>query len=131
MTVTYSNGVWLRSTPQAKKPFVITRPFTVTWERPGKQTIKFTVEEGFTTDLASIPRVARSFIPQVGKHLQAAVGHDLCYERSRSPAPIGLTRAEADSLFLEGMKVSGVWWLRRRVMYAAVRTFGGTLWGEP
>ena len=124
MTVTYSSGVVLKSTPNADEPFVLTEGFTVTWERDGKETIKFQVRKGFTTDLASIPRAFRSLIPQVGKHIQPSIAHDWAYEGHTD-----LTRAEADRLFLEGMKAVGVWWLRRNIMYAAVRAFGGTLWG--
>jgi len=124
MTVTYSDGVVLKSTPGAEDPFILDKSFTVTWEREGWMTIEFQVLKGFTTDLASIPRMARSIIPQVGKHIQPSIAHDWCYEDHTS-----LTRVEADRLFLEGMEAVGVWWLRRRIMYAAVRAFGGRLWG--
>jgi len=130
MSVTYSAPVDLRSTPKKKEPFILLTSFVVKWQREGKPLVEFEIEESFTTDLASIPRVARSIIPQVGKHLQPAVVHDWCYEKSRTSEPMGLTRAEADMLFLEGMKnPAGVWWLRRNIMYGAVRTFGGSLWG--
>ncbi|KKK88680.1 hypothetical protein LCGC14_2740720 [marine sediment metagenome] len=124
MTVTYSGGVLLESTPNAEEPFVLARGFTVTWMRDGQETVKFIVRKGFTTDLASIPRVARSIIPQVGRHIQPAIVHDWAYEDHTD-----LTRAEADMLFLEGMKAVGMPWLRRNVMYAAVRAFGRGLWG--
>ena len=124
MTVIYSDGVILKSTPNADEPFVLTESFAVTWERDGKEAIKFQVRKGFTTDLASIPRVFRSLIPQVGRHLQPSIAHDWTYEGHTD-----LTRAEADRLFLEGMEAVGVWWLRRKIMYTAVRTFGGGLWG--
>ena len=81
------------------------------------------VPKGFRTDLASIPRIFRSLIPQVGRHIQPAITHDFCYEGQG-----GLTRAEADLLFLDGMRAVGVRWLRRRAMYLAVRAFGWTLW---
>lgn len=84
----------------------------------------FTVDAGFITDLASIPRVFRSIIPQVGRHIQPSIVHDFAYESKTN-----LTRAEADLLFLDGMKAVGVSWLRRQAMYRAVRAFGWTLWG--
>jgi hypothetical protein len=103
--------------------WIILRPFTVYWNRPGKH-LEFTVQEGFTTDLASIPRVFQSITPTVGHHIQPSIVHDWCYEAN---VP-GLTRKDADLLFLDGMKDAGVYWLRRHVMYRAVRLFGGSLW---
>ena len=76
------------------------------------------VPKGFVTDLASIPRIFRTLIPQVGYHLQPAIVHDLCY------AGIGLTRKESDDMFLDGMKQQGVWFARRWAIYFAVRAGG-------
>ncbi len=101
----------------------LTESFEVTWEGLPSGLVMFGVEAGFITDLASIPRVFRSIIPQVGRHIQPSIAHDWCYESKTN-----LTRAEADLLFLDGMKAVGVSWLRRRAMYAAVRAFGGALW---
>lgn len=81
-----------------------------------------TVPEGFVTDLASIPRAFHWLIPVNGKHRSAAIIHDYLYvvkDRSRS---------EADAIFLEAMKSSGVRWSQRRVMYLAVRLGGGIAW---
>ncbi|KKK50076.1 hypothetical protein LCGC14_3128650 [marine sediment metagenome] len=97
--------------------------FNVTWSGYKSTPIRFRVRAGFITDLASIPRVFRSIIPQVGRHIQPAITHDWAYESKTI-----LTRAESDLLFLDGMRAVGVSWLRRRAMYAAVRAFGGTLW---
>ena len=101
----------------------LTESFEVTWEGLPSGLVMFGVEAGFITDLASIPRVFRSIIPQVGRHIQPSIAHDWCYESKTN-----LTRAEADLLFLDGMKAVGVSWLRRRAMYTAVRAFGGALW---
>ncbi len=123
MSVTYSAEPFIRWS-LAPSHFILQNSFTVTWNRPGKELVKFKVQEGFSTDFASIPRAFRSIIPQVGKHIQPAIAHDWAYEDNTD-----LTRAEADRLFLEGMEAVGVWWLRRRLMYLAVRAFGGALWG--
>lgn len=106
------------------KEWVLLQRFDCTWKRPGKERT-ITVEAGFTTDLASIPRVFQSITPKVGRHIQPSIVHDWCYEDN---VP-GMTRKEADLLFLDGMKSSGVYWLRRQTMYRAVRLFGGALWG--
>jgi len=77
----------------------------------------------FKTDLASIPRLFRSFVPQVARHLIPAVFHDAAYR-----GLFGMTRAEADQMFSDFMKLAGVGQIRRRAMYTAVRTFGGLSW---
>lgn len=80
------------------------------------------VPAGFETDLASIPRAVRSIIPQVGRQNLPAIVHDYTY-REKSTAWLG--KKKADLLFLEGMKICGVNWLRRSIIYRSVRMFGG------
>ena len=122
MTVTYSTEPVLRwGLAQAR--FVLTEPFAVTWSRPRSLLVHFTVPAGFSTDLASIPRLFQSIVPKVGKHIQPAIVHDWGYAGNTD-----LTKEDTDLLFLEGMKASGVWWLRRRVMYWAVRLGGKGHW---
>lgn len=87
----------------------------------------FRVEIKFKTDLASIPQVLRSLIPQVGKHIQPAIFHDLVY---RTKGHFGLTRAQADDMLLSGMKYSGVRWSRRYAIYWAVRVGGWAAWKD-
>jgi len=84
--------------------------------------IAFKVEIHFKTDLSSIPQVFRSLIPQVGRHIQAAIFHDLIY---RTVGHWGLTRAQSDEMFLAGMKYSGVRYTRRYAIYWGVRAGGG------
>lgn len=83
------------------------------------ETVKetFTVPKGFRTDFASIPRSFKWLISPVGLHGKAAVLHDYLCEYGY------MTRKEADEIFLEAMKVLGVGWLKRTVMYRAVRAF--------
>lgn len=76
---------------------------------------KIIVPAGFVTDLASIPRIFRSLIPQNGKHRLAAIVHDyLCREWNPAHRPL------ADRIFLEAMELLGVSWWRRKAMYYAV-----------
>jgi hypothetical protein len=77
----------------------------------------WTVPSGIDTDFASIPRGLRWLIPRVGDHGMAAVLHDWLCEKKIVP------RKRADKLFLEGMKTSGVGWIKRRTMYFAVRSY--------
>ena len=82
------------------------------------------VPEGFQTDLASIPRIARSIIPQIGDQNGPSVIHDWCYRFRWKARPI------SDALFLATMKVKAVNWLRRNIIYAAVRAGGWVTWNK-
>ena len=84
-----------------------------------------TAEAGFRTDLASIPRILRSLIPQNGRHRRPAVIHDKLY---RLAGLNGWTRAEADKAFKEAMTVTGVPSYRKHIMYAGVRAGGWITW---
>lgn len=75
------------------------------------------VPAGFETDFASVPRWAMPFIPIMGKAAKAAVVHDFLCENRGS-----LAKARIDAIFLEAMEVLGVSWLRRTLMFLAVRT---------
>lgn len=93
------------------------------------------VPKGFITDFASTPRIFWSILPPWGKYGKAAVVHDFLYQFHRITKTIGGTehtlyigRKEADSIFLEAMKVLGVNAVTRRVMWATVRVFGATAW---
>ena len=77
------------------------------------------VPDGFRTDWASIPRVFRSLIPKVGRHIPAAVVHDYLVRLE------GFSRVLADRVFLEAMKVLGVPWWKRYAMYTAVSLLTG------
>ena len=102
-----------------EREWVVEAPFTALWKN---HVIK--VPMGSRTDLASIPRLFRSLIPQVGRHLQPAIVHDILYRRPDSRK--GLDRAQADRMFLDGMESVGVGWARRWAMYTAVRAAGAS-----
>lgn len=79
------------------------------------------VPAGAWTDFASVPRILWPLFPPHGNHGKAAVVHDHLYALVRRGM---FTRAIADSIFLEAMKVSGVGFFKRACMYLAVRLFG-------
>jgi len=97
--------------------WILLAPYSAIWDGG-----RIDVPQGFQTDLSSIPRIARSIIPQIGDQNGPSVIHDWCY-RFRWK-----TRALSDALFLAGMKVAGVNWLRRKTMYLAVRAGGWATW---
>jgi len=115
MTVTYSAEPILEWSAE-KGHFLVHDAFTASWLRPGKEIYRVRVAKGFGTDLASIPQIFRSLIPQRGKHIQPAIAHDYCYVFDQ-----GISKADADAMFLAGMKSVGVAWWKRRLMWAAVR----------
>lgn len=76
------------------------------------------VPVGYVTDLASVPRIFWALFPPHGRYAKAAIVHDYLYDNALR------TKKEADQIFLDGMRVLGVPWCRRWVMYFAVRLFG-------
>ena len=82
------------------------------------------VPAGFLTDGASVPRPFWWLIPPFGEHGQAAVLHDLLCETStmfEKELPVHVSRKQADEIFREAMKATGVGWLKRNFMYVCVR----------
>ena len=106
-------NVKLRKHPVDGKWFKLIDSFTY-YSKAGQIWV---IPSGINTDFASIPRGLRWLIPRVGDHGMAAVMHDWLCEFKILP------RKEADKLFLEGMKTSGVNWWKRRTMYFGVRAY--------
>jgi Protein of unknown function (DUF1353) len=79
----------------------------------------FTVPSGFKTDLASVPRAFTWLIPRYGAYTRAAVLHDFLCETK----PIN--RSDADGMFRRVMRELGVPFVRRWMMWAAVRLGSG------
>ena len=123
MSVWYE-GRTLLSWEDDATEFVVEEAFDAYWNRSGNIT-KITIPSGFTTDLASVPRIFQSIIPKMGHHIRPAIVHDYIYEGFTN-----LTRKEADEMFLEGMKATKVNWLRRKAMWLAVRVGGKGWWDD-
>ena len=101
------------------KVWKVTSPITYTSIKTGR----ITIPVGFTTDFASIPRIFYSFIPRMGwRYNYASLLHDYLY--SRDCFDLGITRSEADKIFLDAMDLLGVRRWRRVIMYYGVRLFG-------
>lgn len=79
---------------------------------------RITVPAEFKTDLTSVPRILRSFVPVVGKYTRSAVLHDYLYI-------YGYSRRDADRIMLEAMKSEDVNILERYIIYFALRGFNG------
>lgn len=84
----------------------------------------FRVPAGFVTDLASVPHFFTWLVPRYGRYTRAAVLHDyLCLEAHAGR----FNRHDADGIFRRTMRELGVGFLRRWIMWTAVRVGSG--WG--
>lgn len=86
------------------------------------------VPAGFLTDFASIPRALWWLFHPTGPWAPAALVHDWLYHSpvvQSGDTSRTVDREEADRIFLEAMAVMGVSAFVRRVMFRAVRLFGG------
>ncbi len=80
------------------------------------------VPQWMATDFASVPRPVWWFVAPWGRHGHAAVIHDAGYYlQTRS-------RRDYDRIFLESMAVLRTNPVKARLMYLAVRAFGGLAW---
>ena len=80
---------------------------------------EWTVPAGSGTDFASVPRVFVWFLPRYGRYTKAAILHDLLWRRF---AATGEMRwVDADGVFRRAMRELGVPFLRRWMMWTAVR----------
>ena len=85
------------------------------------------VPAGMLTDLASVPRPARSFAGRVGRHLEGAILHDylyLAWQDRDGGIPDEKERNFADRLFLAAMVAARVPRYKRWAIFRAVDLFG-------
>lgn len=84
------------------------------------------IPEGYLTDGASVPRIFWGLIPPWGRYGQAAVIHDYLVETLTlfdNELLKNITRAKADSIFREAMRIAGVGKFKSQLMYLAVRIY--------
>lgn len=79
---------------------------------------RYIVPVGETTDFASVPRAFVWFIPTYGRYTKAAILHDFLCRLSLEGK---FNRRHADGVFRQAMRLLGVAFLRRWIMWAAVR----------
>jgi hypothetical protein len=92
-----------------------------------RKKIAVAVPQGYVTDFASIPGFVQWLISPFGKHSEAAVVHDWLYTLGDKKDKKG--RRLADLTFKRALKIVGVGWFRRNIMYLAVRVGGGSGYG--
>jgi len=87
------------------------------------------IPEGFWTDFASIPQIFQNILPVLDKYLRAAVLHDYMYYK-QSLNGHKITRYKADKIFENAMKSCGVGYIKRKIIYYAVRSGGWITWNK-
>lgn len=80
---------------------------------------RWAVPVGSGTDFASVPRAFVWFLPRYGRYTRAAILHDHLW-RTRAAAG-EMSWVDADAVFRRAMRELGVPFLRRWIMWAAVR----------
>lgn len=119
MTARFLTKLRLESAVDGSDAKVLTDPLAYESEVAGRI---FVVPTGFSTDLASVPRLPLAYLLFGGVGDAAAVVHDYLYTTHQ------VSRKVADDVLIEAMKVSGVAGWRRLPMWLAVRLFGCLRW---
>jgi hypothetical protein len=96
--------------------FTLTQEFS--YYRVNNPEEVITVPVGYTTDLASIPRIFWVILPPQGQYIKAAVIHDYLCDLAKTDDDY----MYADQVFYEAMRVSGVSYIKAKIMYLAVRS---------
>jgi hypothetical protein len=71
------------------------------------------------TDFASVPRMFVWFLPRYGRYTKAAILHDYLWRTAVKSGELSLR--DADGIFRRAMRELGVPFLKRWIMWAAVR----------
>ncbi len=124
-------GVHLDRTPRSKWQLAadFSANMTVHPAEGDAYALTITAPRGLYTDLSSVPQALWFVVGPIGKHLEISILHDYLYMAwtdHRKTASRQDWRF-ADKMFLAGMKISGVNWLQRNLMYLAVHSCIG--WG--
>ena len=81
----------------------------------------FVVPAGFTTDFASVPQALTWLVPRYGRYTKAAILHDFLWRRCREGR---FDWSDADGILRRAMRELDVPFLRRWLMWGAVRLAG-------
>ena len=108
----------------------------VTLVHSDTQTIQITVESGFITDFASVPKIPFAYLLFGGIGNYPAVTHDGLYSISskvevidiETGAPFVVTRQWADEVFKAGLIERGIPTYKVNLMYWAVRLKGDSFY---
>lgn len=122
----FTRGPRVTPLPGSRRRWVLVEPFSYDVGEEGSS-VRIEVPERFTTDFASVPRVAWPVISPYDQPGPPII-HDWLYYWHKWPDGKAMTRKQADRIFLEALEVDGAGWFKRRMMYRAVRLFGRRAW---
>lgn len=108
--------------------YIVGKPYKAKYKLDGDADWRaIVVPAGMLTDLASVPRPARSFVGRVGRHLEAAILHDylyLAWQDQDGGIPDEKERNFADRLFRAAMVAARVPRYKRWAIFRSVDLFG-------
>ena len=108
--------------------YIVGKPYKAKYKLDGDDDWRtIVVPAGMLTDLASVPRLARSFVGRVGRHLEGAILHDylyLAWQDQDGGIPDEKERNFADRLFRAAMVAARVPRYKRWAIFRAVDLFG-------
>jgi hypothetical protein len=104
------------------KKWKLSEKFSVYTEVLGEEKVWIEVEEGFTTDFASIPKIFLPFLQWKDKFNKASVVHDWLYHSKM------FDRKTSDKIFLELQIALGINKYKAYTFYFMVRLFGWLYW---
>jgi hypothetical protein len=127
----------IKFTPVLLKPydaglFTLPQKVQVDISVLGKGVLTITVEEGFKTDMGSVPRIVRSWINYIGTEEQALcyLVHDALYAGSAKLHDF--SQEFCDDLLYKMMQYFDVQTpIKRWLIYTAVETFGEVAFESP
>ncbi|MEM1431607.1 MAG: DUF1353 domain-containing protein [Pseudomonadota bacterium] len=115
------NAVKMRSGEDAH--FIVGADYRVSWTDGNGVETDIVVPRGMLTDLTSVPPIFRSLVGRVGPWLEAAVVHDFLAIAWRVLDGNGSARRRlfADDIMWAAMTEAKVGWVRKRLIYGAIR----------
>ncbi|MEZ5937524.1 MAG: DUF1353 domain-containing protein [Hyphomonadaceae bacterium] len=112
---------------KSRRIAAVSQPFGFVVALSNKKRLSVVAPSGYVTDFASIPRLVQWVISPFGRHAEAAVIHDWLYALGQK-GDWG-NRRIADKAFVKALRLLQVGWLKRQVMYWAVRLGGAGGYG--
>lgn len=131
-----AKGLVFRRGREKDACYIVAEDYRVRYRLDGERTDRFvTAPQGMLTDLASVPRLARAVVGQVGPHLEASIVHDFLYIAWQDVAGRGARKKDrkfADKLMCAAMAEAKLNPIIRGIIYFAVRSFiGWWVYREP
>lgn len=114
---------------KSRRIAAVAQPFGFVCRLGRRERLAVITPSGYVTDFASIPSAVHFIISPFGKHAEAAVIHDWLYTLGTPGDRKG--RRMADKAFVKALRLLEVHWIKRQIMYWAVRLGGASGYGLP